>query len=461
MNYADLFFHCIRKGLDSPLEKGKEVLEESGPVSMSTSYDQWVQGMRSAYHPDKITEEQERYLKVAAKDMAEISHTYPNFDDTNFSLSVQNLLDSKMVKVESVRNMSNWSSRERAPRYKTKEVRPGIGKNLPHEATFFLKVIHGEKDIPVILRFNSDYNPYAGEVAFVGKAVDESFLTMLMSGLKKWKLKNNIYKTQLATASGHLLKRDSLSLSDVILNKDAQEDVNKYLKSFFALKNVYAANGMVHKRGVILEGPPGTGKTILGKALANELSDISFVWGTAKDLQESMRDIFKWVRELTPAVLFLEDIDFFGMSRPISYSNEPSEETEKSVGDDSAMGELLAQLDGFEGNDGLLVIATTNHLGALDEALKNRPGRFDVKITLSYPDDTSRERLLKMWTSGLQLKNVNSKDLIAKLRGFTPAQIREVVNRAILHAVDKGLVNDEGRAVVTQSCFDSVLESWR
>jgi hypothetical protein len=446
------------KGLEDSVSK-----ESSGKGS-SISYGEWVQGMRSAYHPDKISEEQEKYLGVEAKNLVEISHTYPKFDDTNYSLSVQNLLDSRMVKVDSVRNMSNWSSREKAPRFSTKEIKPGLGRTLPHEATFFLKVIHGESDVPVVLRFNSDYSSCCGEVALVGKSSDESFLTMLMSGLHKWKREHNIYKGQLATASGKLLKRNDLGLGSVILNKDAQEEVDRHLRSFFARKSVYEANGMQHKRGVILEGPPGTGKTLLGRALANELSDVSFIWGTAKDLDENMRDIFKWVRELTPAVLFLEDIDFFGMSRSIpAYKSQVDvvEETVKGIGDDSDMGELLAQLDGFEGNDGLLVIATTNHVGALDEALKNRPGRFDVKITLSYPDEASRDKLLKMWTSGIQLKKVDHQKLVEKLTGFTPAQIREVVNRSVLYAVDKGLLDDDGRAVVTQSCFDAVLASWR
>jgi cell division protease FtsH len=262
------------------------------------------------------------------------------------------------------------------------------------------------------------------------------------------------------------MKRRGVGIDDIILNKEAKEEVDRYVRSFFKMKDAFEKNGMQHKRGIILEGPPGTGKTLLGKVMASEMEDITFIWGTAKDLADGMREIFKWARELTPAVLFLEDIDFFGMSRPISTKNygvdiTEEKEVSKAIGDDHDMGELLAQLDGFEGNDGLLVVATTNHVGALDEALKNRPGRFDVKITLSYPDEKSRSKLLKLWTRNLTLKNVDKLKLIAKTKGFTPAQIREIVNRAVLCAVDKGLIDDTGKAIITQSCFDTVLASWR
>lgn len=471
MRQENPFSRCIRKALSKvDVEKDEGVSERSGPVAVETTYNQWVNGMRSAYHPDRVTEEQEKFLGVPAKQLVEVSHRFPHFDERNYSLSVQNLLDSRMVSVESVSNLKQWSSKEHAPKFQTKEIRPGVGRTLPHEATFFLKVTSGEADIPVVLQFEADYNHCCGQFTITGKATDEDLITMLVSGIKKWKRENNIFKGHVVTAAGQFLERSSLTLDDIILNKETQEEIDRYVRPFFALRDVYEANGMQHKRGVILEGPPGTGKTLLARGLANEFSDVSFLWGTAHDLKENMRDIFKWVRELTPAVLCLEDIDFFGMSRPISsrtYREDDSgkaplpEVTEKASGEDADMGELLAQLDGFEGNDGLLVLATTNYLGALDEALKNRPGRFDVKITLSYPDEVSRERLLKMWTAGIDLRGVDLRKIVARLDRFTPAQIREVVNRTILYSVDKGRLDDSGRAIVTQGCFDAVLESWR
>lgn len=462
MDCGKLFSSCIQKGL-----------EKSGSVPADTSYERWVEGMRRAQHPDRITEEQEKHLGVEPKNMFEVSQSFPHFDDTNYALSVDNFLRSNSVTVEAVKNMTNWSSKEKAPQFRTKETRPGLGRTLPHDVMYFLKMQAGgqaENRAPLVLKYETEHSHCCGAFTLTGRSQDQDLLTGIVGAINKWKAENNIYKGQLVTAAGKFMKRTSTSINDIILNKSARKEVDQYVRKFFQMKGAFEKNGMQHKRGIILEGPPGTGKTLLGRVLANEMEDVTFIWGTAKDLSDGMREIFKWARELTPAVLFLEDIDFFGMSRPISASSYSVDtvktlrdegDVSKASGDDHDMGELLTQLDGFEGNDGLLVVATTNHLGALDEALKNRPGRFDVKITLSYPDERSRVGLLKLWTKNLILKNVDKFGLVAKTQGFTPAQIREVVTRAVLHAVDKGLVNDQGIAVVTQSCFDSVLESWR
>lgn len=150
----------------------------------------------------------------------------------------------------------------------------------------------------------------------------------------------------------------------------------------FDRSEAFRLNGVPLKRGIILHGAPGTGKTLLGKVLAS-LKLATFVYVTAADMSglEGVRSIFDLARRLAPTILFFEDIDLFTDDRS-SYCSK------------AMLGEILAQLDGFETNDGLIFIATTNDLAAIDPAIRERPSRFDVVIHIELPSRFARREIL-------------------------------------------------------------------
>jgi hypothetical protein len=150
----------------------------------------------------------------------------------------------------------------------------------------------------------------------------------------------------------------------------------------FRRREAFRRNGVPFKRGIILHGAPGTGKTLVGKVLAG-LKLATFIYVTAADMSglESVRSIFDLARRLSPTILFFEDIDLFADDRS-SYCSK------------AMLGEILAQLDGFESNDGLVFIATTNDLAAIDPAIRERPSRFDALIHLDLPSREARRNIL-------------------------------------------------------------------
>jgi cell division protease FtsH len=211
-------------------------------------------------------------------------------------------------------------------------------------------------------------------------------------------------------------------------------EVVSYLKN----DTLYKAAGAEIPRGILLEGPPGTGKTLLAKAIASE-ADANFIAVAASEFVElfvgmgaaRIRELFKKARENKPCILFIDEIDAVGRQRGagINLSNDEREQT---------LNQLLAEMDGFADNEGILVIAATNRKDVLDSALL-RPGRFDRLITVPLPDRNSRKEIFNVHAKNKALSPEIEFDTIAELTGgFSGAQIKNILNEAAIFAARKG-----------------------
>jgi cell division protease FtsH len=217
-------------------------------------------------------------------------------------------------------------------------------------------------------------------------------------------------------------------------------EVVSYLKN----STLYEKAGAEIPRGILLEGAPGTGKTLLAKAIASE-AEANFISIAASEFVEifvgmgasKIRNLFNTARENKPCIIFIDEIDAVGRQRGagINMANDEREQT---------LNQLLAEMDGFADNKDILIMAATNRRDVLDAALL-RPGRFDRIINVPLPDTESREKILKVHTKNKSLASSVNLNLVAELTGgFSGAQLKNLMNEAAI------LCARDGNTVITE-----------
>ncbi len=225
--------------------------------------------------------------------------------------------------------------------------------------------------------------------------------------------------------------KTGITFKDVAGIEEAKEELQEVV-TFLKQSEKFTALGAKIPRGVLLVGPPGTGKTLLAKAIAGEagvpffsISGSEFVEMFVGVGASRVRDLFKKAKENAPCLIFIDEIDAVGRQRGVGIGggNDEREQT---------LNQLLTEMDGFEGNSGIIVIAATNRPDVLDSALL-RPGRFDRKVTVDYPDCQGRLGILEVHGKNKKIAPSVSLEAIARRTpGFTGANLANLLNEAAI-----------------------------
>lgn len=224
-----------------------------------------------------------------------------------------------------------------------------------------------------------------------------------------------------------------ITFDKVAGNEEAKESV-KDVVDFLKIPEKYAKYGARMPKGVIFYGDPGTGKTLLAKAVAGE-ANVPFYAVSGSDFIQMyvgvgasrIRNLFKKAREKGKAVIFIDEIDAIGKSRDNGKNSGSNDEK------DQTLNALLTEMSGFNEKEGIVVIAATNRMDMLDPALL-RPGRFDRHVEISLPDVSAREKILNLHMQNKPFKNIDLKDWALKTAYFSGAKIESLVNEAAILA---------------------------
>ena len=253
-----------------------------------------------------------------------------------------------------------------------------------------------------------------------------------------------------SNAKVYVKSAEGIKFTDVAGEDEAKENLQEIV-DYLHDPAKYQEIGASMPKGVLLVGPPGTGKTLLAKAVAGE-ANVPFFSMSGSEFVEmfvgmgasKVRDLFKQAKEKAPCIVFIDEIDAIGKKRDGQLGgNDEREQT---------LNQLLTEMDGFEGNNGVIILAATNRPESLDPAL-TRPGRFDRRVPVELPDLKGREEILKVHAKKIKAaEDVDFAQIARMASGASGAELANIVNEAALRAVR------DGRRYATQADLEESIE---
>ena len=378
------------------------------------------------------------------------------FVKDNYNIMIEDLLNNKISKIYVDNKLNELVTVDKLPQddilynhYHLSNVNPIVLPNLVEKAS--------EMHVPLYFVNFTPQNivniqNLAGELlTLVSYAIPVLFLLSFLSSLSRFnsfqgKTKIGGNKMRPGDTSGPItpfnfpsFKKDdgdnfikpNVSLASWAGSPEVIEECKEVI-SYIENKDLYKEIGAEMPKGILLEGPPGTGKTLLAKAIATETNS-TFISIAASEFVElfvgmgasRVRDLFENARQNSPSIIFIDEIDAVGRQRGagINMANDEREQT---------LNQLLYEMDGFNNNDDIVVMAATNRRDVLDQALL-RPGRFDRIIRIPYPDKPSREKILDFYIKNKKTDKSFDISAIAELtEGFSGAQLKNLINEAAI-----------------------------
>ena len=253
-----------------------------------------------------------------------------------------------------------------------------------------------------------------------------------------------------SNARVYVKSAEGIKFADVAGEDEAKENLSEIV-DYLHDPGKYREIGASMPKGILLVGPPGTGKTMLAKAVAGE-ADVPFFSMSGSEFVEmfvgmgasKVRDLFKQAKEKAPCIVFIDEIDAIGKKRDGQLGgNDEREQT---------LNQLLTEMDGFEGNNGVIILAATNRPESLDPAL-TRPGRFDRRVPVELPDLKGREEILKVHAKKIKIaEDVDFNKIARMASGASGAELANIVNEAALRAVR------DGRRFASQADLEESIE---
>ena len=321
----------------------------------------------------------------------------------------------------------------------------------------------GEMNDPDLIKRLTDAGAnFTNVPAHVSSPVESFFLNWILPILLLWGLGQYVSKKMMdrmggngmmfgkANAKVYIKSKADIKFSDVAGEDEAKDNLSEIV-TFLQNPKKYKEIGASMPKGILLVGPPGTGKTMLAKAVAGEANVPFFAMSGSEFVEmfvgmgaSKVRDLFKQAKKKAPCIVFIDEIDAIGEKRTNQIGgNDEREQT---------LNQLLTEMDGFESNTGVIILAATNRPESLDPAL-TRPGRFDRRVPVELPDLQGREAILKVHAKKVKMEeNIDYNKIARMSSGASGAQLANIVNEGALRAVR------ENRKEVSQADLEESIE---
>lgn len=387
------------------------------------------------------------FLGCKPKDVVMLENDIPPFW-VNSMTEAANFVVERNYKVHDVFNYNRYDEVNKSPNYRNIEVKPKNYKKLLSEGCWSCEDKEGNKFVICLSRDYLSRKFDDTKIQIYSSKTNEDITEKVWELIKQRNFQDSILRKRKLNMDGKFIDLKLKKWGDIVLDSETVEEIKDNIMYPIEHVEEFRKLGLKMSRGILLEGIPGVGKTLLGTVLANEV-DCTFIFVTPKDVNNGchVSQLYANARLLSPTVIFFEEVDLIAPAR------------EAIVLSPTLLSELLAQMDGSEMNKGVYTIATTNRPQMIEKALADRPGRIDRRILIKQPNRDQQRQILRSHL-GDNIKfgsDIMIENILNKITGFTGAHISDLVHTAAVEALKDNSGSFNGNVIIRKKHIDTAL----